>query len=55
MASEGPLFPASSIDRQFAHEIVRRLADRGYVAYYAGGCVRDALLGLTPKDFDVAT
>ena len=55
MASEGPLFPASSIDRQFAHEIVRRLVDRGYVAYYAGGCVRDALLGLTPKDFDVAT
>ncbi len=55
MASEGPLFPASSIDRQFAHEIVRRLVDGGYVAYYAGGCVRDALLGLTPKDFDVAT
>ena len=55
MSSEGPLFPASSIDRQFAHEIVRRLVDRGYVAYYAGGCVRDALLGLKPKDFDVAT
>jgi hypothetical protein len=55
MTSQEPLFPASSIDRQFAHEIVRRLVERGYVAYYAGGCVRDALLGLTPKDFDVAT
>lgn len=55
MSSQEPLFPASSIDRQFAHEIVRRLVDRGYVAYYAGGCVRDALLGLAPKDFDVAT
>lgn len=55
MHSQEPLFPAGSIDRQFAHEIVRRLVDRGYVAYYAGGCVRDALLGLTPKDFDVAT
>lgn len=55
MSPQEPLFPASSIDRQFAHEIVRRLVDRGYVAYYAGGCVRDALLGLAPKDFDVAT
>lgn len=55
MSAQEPLFPASSIDRQFAHEIVRRLVDRGYVAYYAGGCVRDALLGLAPKDFDVAT
>ena len=50
-----PLFHAGSLHRQFAHEIVRRLVDRGYVAYYAGGCVRDALLNLTPKDFDVAT
>ena len=55
MSPQEPLFPASSIDRQFAHEIVRRLVDHGYVAYYAGGCVRDALLGLDPKDFDVAT
>lgn len=27
----------------------------GHQAYFAGGCVRDLLLGITPKDFDVAT
>jgi poly(A) polymerase len=35
--------------------VVRRLRDAGHVAYFAGGCVRDALLGLMPKDYDVAT
>src|SRR4051812_14995158 len=33
----------------------RTLRDAGHQAFYAGGCVRDLLLGLTPKDFDVAT
>lgn len=32
-----------------------RLRDAGHVAYFAGGCVRDELLGLEPKDYDVAT
>ena len=54
-SSDQRLFHAGSIHRQFAHEIVRRLVGRGYVAYYAGGCVRDALLSMVPKDFDVAT
>jgi tRNA nucleotidyltransferase/poly(A) polymerase len=31
------------------------LRSAGYVAYWAGGCVRDELLGRTPKDYDVAT
>src|ERR1700743_1279040 len=35
--------------------IARRLRERGFAAYFAGGCVRDLLLGITPKDFDVAT
>jgi poly(A) polymerase len=35
--------------------IVRRLRALGHVAYFAGGCVRDLLLGVAPKDFDVAT
>ena len=35
--------------------VVRQLRRNGYVAYFAGGCVRDMLLGLTPKDYDVAT
>ncbi len=38
-----------------AVEIVRVLRGAGYQAYFAGGCVRDLLLGVTPKDFDVAT
>ncbi len=41
--------------RQFAVDVVRRLCDAGFDALWAGGCVRDQLLGLTPKDFDVAT
>ena len=41
--------------REFAVEIVRRLRARGHVALWAGGCVRDQLLGHTPKDYDVAT
>ncbi|MCC9601625.1 CCA tRNA nucleotidyltransferase [Stieleria sp. JC731] len=31
------------------------LHESGHVAYFAGGCVRDALLNRPPKDFDVAT
>jgi poly(A) polymerase len=38
-----------------AVEIVRVLRAAGYQAYFAGGCVRDMLLGVEPKDFDVAT
>ncbi|HUB17182.1 MAG TPA: CCA tRNA nucleotidyltransferase [Acidobacteriaceae bacterium] len=38
-----------------AEHIVVRLRAAGYEAYFAGGCVRDMLLGLEPKDFDVAT
>jgi poly(A) polymerase len=38
-----------------AERIVERLRAEGYKAYFAGGCVRDLLLGHVPKDFDVAT
>lgn len=41
--------------RDLALRIVRELAGAGYVAYWVGGCVRDQLLGLIPKDYDVAT
>ncbi len=40
---------------EVATSVVRRLRDRGHLAYFAGGCVRDALLGFRPKDIDVAT
>ena len=38
-----------------AESIVDRLRSAGYEAYFAGGCVRDLLLGHEPADFDVAT
>jgi poly(A) polymerase len=38
-----------------ARAIAQRLRERGHVAFFAGGCVRDLLRGETPKDFDVAT
>jgi len=38
-----------------AVRVVRTLADAGFEAYIVGGAVRDLLVGLKPKDFDVAT
>jgi poly(A) polymerase len=38
-----------------AREIARCLRERGHIAYFAGGCVRDMVRGLPPKDFDIAT
>ncbi|AVO50301.1 polynucleotide adenylyltransferase PcnB [Melaminivora suipulveris] len=42
------------VDRR-AIDVVRTLQDAGFTAYIVGGAVRDLLLGLKPKDFDVAT
>jgi poly(A) polymerase len=47
--------PAPSRQRDFALEIAKKLRATGFEALWAGGCVRDELLGLTPKDYDVAT
>ncbi len=41
--------------RAAAEKIVGVLHDAGHVAYLAGGCVRDMLLGMAAKDYDVAT
>lgn len=38
-----------------ALKVVNSLQEAGYVAYLVGGCVRDLLLNMKPKDFDVAT
>lgn len=40
---------------ELAGEIIRTLRAHGHEAYLVGGCVRDRLLGLEPKDYDVAT
>jgi poly(A) polymerase len=44
-----------STAKQHAAEVVRVLRERGHQAYFAGGCVRDLLLGREPADYDVAT
>ena len=38
-----------------AVRVVKTLQDAGFVAYVVGGAVRDLLVGMRPKDFDVAT
>ncbi|HQU51122.1 MAG TPA: polynucleotide adenylyltransferase PcnB [Casimicrobiaceae bacterium] len=38
-----------------ARTVTRRLQDAGFKAFVVGGAVRDLMLGLEPKDFDVAT
>jgi len=47
--------PSKSAKQSAAEAIVARLGEHGYAAYFAGGCVRDLLLGREPQDFDVAT
>lgn len=53
MPSPHPVEPARK--REFALEVVRDLRDAGFQSLWAGGCVRDLLLGLEPSDYDVAT
>ena len=53
-------FPGGNINKcnsQFssAVEIVRELKSRGFIAYFAGGAVRDMLLGKTSDDIDIVT
>lgn len=45
----------ASPSRQAALAVVTHLRGQGHEACFAGGCVRDELLGLTPGDYDVAT
>lgn len=44
-----------SAPRNFAVTVVQKLVAAGHNSVWAGGCVRDELLGRTPKDFDIAT
>ena len=41
--------------RTFATDVVARLKGAGFQSLWAGGCVRDLILGLEPMDYDVAT
>ena len=38
-----------------AKSIMKILEDNGYQAFLVGGCVRDKVLGIEPKDYDIAT
>ncbi len=49
------LTPVTQHPRDIALRIIHRLRDGGHIAYLAGGCVRDELLRMTPKDYDIAT
>ena len=56
-ASTGPAtirFGASTSSRG-ALEVTRKLHEAGFKAFVVGGAVRDLLLGIEPKDFDIAT
>ena len=54
MQQEPPSIPHDPAFLAALH-VVQTLRGQGYQAYFAGGCVRDLLLGLAPKDYDVAT
>ena len=49
------IFSDPVLARQFATTVVERLRHAGHETYWAGGCVRDELLGRIPADYDVAT
>ena len=51
---QGHAINPALVDERAAN-VVRTLKEAGYEAYIVGGAVRDLLLGLKPKDFDVAT
>ena len=53
-AYHAPDIDPSKLDPD-ALKVVNRLLQYGHQAYLVGGCVRDLLVGRTPKDFDVAT
>lgn len=38
-----------------AVQVIKTLQDKGFIAVLAGGCVRDTIIGLEPKDYDIAT
>ena len=38
-----------------ARSVAARLREQGLIAYFAGGCVRDMVRGLNPKDYDIVT
>ncbi|HOW87730.1 MAG TPA: CCA tRNA nucleotidyltransferase [Candidatus Omnitrophota bacterium] len=50
----GPM-DLSETKGRLAYGIAKILKEKGFLAYFAGGCVRDHLMGRKPDDFDIAT
>lgn len=44
-----------SVEKGLSLAVAKALQSQGHTAVYAGGCVRDHLLGVEPKDYDIAT
>jgi len=42
-------------DYEIGLRIAKKIINSGFKAYFAGGCVRDRLMGVMPKDYDIAT
>jgi poly(A) polymerase len=55
LMSSGSAVTGMTDKEKKARDIVRRLNEEGFKAYFAGGCVRDRILGVEPKDYDIAT
>lgn len=57
--SKKPVRQAVKFDKNLldknAVKVINAIHKAGYEVYLVGGCVRDLLLGLKPKDFDIAT
>lgn len=54
MSQQKPQLHEDWID-SYALKIVKNLQEAGFEAYLVGGCVRDLMVGIHPKDFDIAT
>ena len=50
-----PKSQSTNNSRAIAKRIVQRLQKNGFLAFLVGGCVRDYLMKLQPKDYDIAT
>ncbi|MEG1428041.1 MAG: polynucleotide adenylyltransferase, partial [Oscillospiraceae bacterium] len=48
-------FPTRIILPETVRKALDQLADKGFLSYIVGGCVRDSFLGKTPSDWDLCT
>jgi putative nucleotidyltransferase with HDIG domain len=55
MIDNTELGSSKNLLKETAIGVVRRLKEKGFKALFAGGCVRDMLMGIAPEDYDIAT